>query len=205
MPDRPTPPELPSGAIDVRDPRALRALAHPLRGALLGALRLDGPSTATRLAARFGESSGSTSYHLRQLASYGFVEELPDQGNGRDKWWRALHRSTHFETVDLIDDPAGREIVDELGHLQIGQQRRLLARHAAERDDMTDEWRNAISLNDWIVRLSPAATRELSEELNEVIRRWQATREEPDQPPVSVLLDLFPVERYPYSVEEQSK
>ena len=201
MADEPTRDPLPRGSIDVHDHRALRALAHPLRSSLLGALRLHGPSTATRLAEQFGESSGSTSYHLRQLAAYGFVEEVLDAGDGRDRWWRALHRSTHFETSDLIDDPAGREVVDELGHSQIGQQRRLLAQHSAERDGLDHDWRTAVSLNDWFLRLSPEATRELAAELNEVVRRWQSTREEPDQPPVSVLLDLFPVFDYPYSVE----
>lgn len=63
-------------------PRQLRALAHPLRVQLLGLLRLDGPATASRLAARVGESSGATSYHLRQLAAYGFVEDEPGQGRG---------------------------------------------------------------------------------------------------------------------------
>ena len=57
------------------DPAALRALAHPLRGKLLAALRIDGPATASMLARRYGESSGATSYHLRQLARYGFVED----------------------------------------------------------------------------------------------------------------------------------
>ena len=191
----PTPPAEPS--IDVTDPRALRALAHPLRGRLLGWLRTYGPSTASRLAQEFGESSGSTSYHLRQLAAYGFVEELSDEGNGRDRWWRARHRSTHFESADFISDPGAREAVDELLHRQLGQQRRLLANYAEESQQLDDEWRAAASLNDWGLRLSPEAVHELAEELNAVIARWRDTREEPDQPFVSVLLDLFPVKEYP--------
>ncbi len=57
----------------VTDAAALQGLAHPLRLRLLGLLRAYGPSTATKLAARCGESSGLTSYHLRQLAEAGFV------------------------------------------------------------------------------------------------------------------------------------
>ena len=67
--------------------RAIRALAHPLRLALLELLRFEGPSTATALGQRLGESSGATSYHLRQLARYGFVEDAPHAGN-RERWWR---------------------------------------------------------------------------------------------------------------------
>lgn len=69
--------------VQVSDIRTLRALAHPLRNRLLGLLRLEGPSTATLLGARVGESSGWTSYHLRQLATYGFVEEVQGRGAGR--------------------------------------------------------------------------------------------------------------------------
>src|SRR5919107_5857404 len=100
MPQPPVPPAVPPAepSVDVTDPRALKALAHPLRGRLLASLRTDGPSTASRLAEQLGESSGSTSYHLRQLATYGFVEELTDEGNGRDRWWRARPRGTHFDT-----------------------------------------------------------------------------------------------------------
>jgi hypothetical protein len=192
------PPELPSSSsVDVRDPRALRALAHPLRGALLGALRLDGPSTATRLAQRFGESSGSTSYHLRQLAAFGFVEEVPGEGTGRERWWRALHRSTHFDTEDFLDDPGSREVVEEMLHRQLSLQRRVLAAFASEHEGLDDSWRAASSLNDWSLHLSPASTRQLDEELNDVLRRWRDSREEPDQPLVHVLLDLFPLREYP--------
>ena len=63
---------------NVTEVEALRAIAHPLRARLLGALRHDGPATATELAARFVESSGSTIYHLRQLERYGFIVEDED-------------------------------------------------------------------------------------------------------------------------------
>ncbi len=184
-------------SIDVTDVRALKALAHPLRGKLLAQLRTYGPSTASRLAGELGESSGSTSYHLRRLAGFGFVEELPDEGNGRDRWWRARHRSTHFDTAAFLAEPAGREALDELLLRQVGQQQRLLSRYLAERPSLDDEWETAASLNDWGLHLSAGAVRELAEELNAVIERWRDTREEPGQPFVSVLLDLFPVKEYP--------
>ena len=87
--------------------------------------------------------------------------------------------------------------MDELSLRQLGQQQRLLANYAEESAQLDDDWRTAASLNDWGLRLSPAAVRELAEELNAVISRWRDTREEPGQPFVSVLLDLFPVKEYP--------
>jgi len=193
----PAPAARPDDTADVHDPRALRALAHPLRGALLAALRMDGPSTATRLGDRLGESSGSTSYHLRQLAAFGFVEEVPGEAGGRERWWRARHRSTRWEAEELIADPAGREVVEELNHRLLAQHRRVLAAHAAERDDLDDVWRAAVSLNDWAIHLSPDAVRELTGELTEVLTRYLETRDEPGQPLVHVLLDLFPLKEYP--------
>ncbi|HZB35626.1 MAG TPA: helix-turn-helix domain-containing protein, partial [Gaiellaceae bacterium] len=65
---------MPLNRKQVEDLETLRAFVHPLRNRLLGALRIDGPATASELARRFDESSGATSYHLRQLARYGFVE-----------------------------------------------------------------------------------------------------------------------------------
>ncbi|MBN1091937.1 helix-turn-helix transcriptional regulator [Blastococcus sp. TML/M2B] len=191
----PTPP--PEPAIDVRDVRALRALAHPLRMSLLAALRSDGPSTASRLAERLGESSGATSYHLRQLAGFGFVEEVPGEGTGRERWWRALHRSTRWNSEELLAEPGGREVVDELTDRLVAQQRRMLAAFAANREQDDDEWRATASLNDWALRLSPARARELVGELNAVVQRWRDEHEEPGQPLVRLLLDLFPLEEQP--------
>ena len=187
----------PGRSFDVHDVRALRALAHPLRMSLLAALRSDGPSTASRLAERLGESSGATSYHLRQLAGFGFVEEVPEKGTGRERWWRALHRSTRWNTEDFLDQPDGPALVDELTDRLVAHQRRMLAAFAAEREQTDDAWRTASSLNDWALRVSPARARELMDELNGVLQRWRDEEEEPDQPLVHVLLDLFPLQDYP--------
>src|SRR5690349_15392883 len=86
------------------DAHTIRGLAHPLRVKMLGLLRQGGPATATQLAARLGQSSGATSYHLRQLAAYGFVLEDTSRGEGRERWWRAAHRATHFDPASA--DPA---------------------------------------------------------------------------------------------------
>jgi Helix-turn-helix domain len=69
------------------DPRALRALAHPLRWQLLDLLGSEGTATATRCAQALGESVASCSYHLGMLAKYGYIEEVPGR-TGREKPWR---------------------------------------------------------------------------------------------------------------------
>jgi DNA-binding transcriptional ArsR family regulator len=97
-------------AVQVTDVRALRALAHPLRSRLLGLLRLHGPATASQLGRAVGESSGSTSYHLRQLAAYGFVEEVEGEGTARERWWRARHRLTSWRADDIEAQEGGAEV-----------------------------------------------------------------------------------------------
>ncbi len=72
-------------------PQQLRALTHPVRLRMLGILRTEGPATATVLAQRLGLNTGATSYHLRQLAQHGFIDDDAERGNGRERWWRAAH------------------------------------------------------------------------------------------------------------------
>jgi DNA-binding transcriptional ArsR family regulator len=92
------------------DVHAVRALAHPLRLTLLDRLRFEGPSTATLLARQVGESTGSTSYHLRQLARHGFIEEAP-RTDGRERWWKYRERRVSTQ-VGGNDRP--RELLAEL-------------------------------------------------------------------------------------------
>src|SRR5262249_49397368 len=75
-------------AMAQRDPTRVQmwAMAHPLRLEILGLL-VEGPATASMLARRLGESSGTTSYHLRVLARAGAVVETPARGSRRARWW----------------------------------------------------------------------------------------------------------------------
>src|SRR5262245_30940248 len=82
------------------------AIAHPVRFRIWEVLR-EGPSTASRLARRLGESRGSTSYHLRFLARAGAIEELPDEGTARERWWR---RPDPMVVAHIEDDAEAREI-----------------------------------------------------------------------------------------------
>src|SRR5215217_1623812 len=78
------------------DARLLRAMAHPLRIRLSGTLVKDGPATASELGRRLGESSAATSYHLRILAKYGFIEDDSELDRGRTKHWRAVEEGIQW-------------------------------------------------------------------------------------------------------------
>src|SRR3954462_8407893 len=78
-------PDLPASSSRLRlDRAALRMLAHPLRSRLLAELRLNGPATATTLAARPQTNSGATSSPLRRLAAVGGGVDRGD-GTGRSR------------------------------------------------------------------------------------------------------------------------
>ena len=155
----------------VLDPRSLRGVAHPLRLRLLGSLRNDGPQTATQLAARFGESSAATSYHLRTLAAHGFVADAPELGRGRERFWRAVHRSSWF-TVPPADAPER-----ELAELYLQTVARTYAgnveRWADEMPDWPAAWADAANLSNLTLPLAAAQVQQLADELMAVLVRYR--------------------------------
>jgi DNA-binding transcriptional ArsR family regulator len=182
----------------VTDVRTLRAIAHPLRTRLLSLLRLEGPASATELARRTGESSGATSYHLRQLARYGYIEDDAAR-DGRERRWRAATRTTSWETADFIDDPAGLAVSDAL-------ERRLVQRAVgqfeawmARRSEAGPDWLRAATMGDDALRLTPSQARAFARAIGEVRRRFvesppAATPGEPTAL-VAFYYQLLPFER----------
>jgi DNA-binding transcriptional ArsR family regulator len=188
-------------AVQVTDVRALRALSHPLRNRLLGLLRLHGPATASQLGRAVGESSGSTSYHLRQLAAYGFVEEAEGHGNARERWWRARHRMTSWQAADVVAQDGGAEVQDEMTRLQLDGHARVLDAWHEQKEQLDPAWTAAASVNDYALRLRPDQARSLAAELDAVVSRW--VHEHPADVPaegtelVAVLADVVPLTEWP--------
>jgi predicted ArsR family transcriptional regulator len=172
----------------------LRALAHPLRTRLLGALRFHGPATATALAARLGTNSGATSYHLRQLAAAGLVEDDPARSGGRDRWWRAAHDSTSWISTDFDDDPDARAADDWLVRHHARRSAEWVGDWLDARQDWSAEWRAAAEVADYHLDLTPAALRALMEDLHATVRRHRdrADVDAPDAQRVTLLLQSFP-------------
>ena len=167
------------------DPRALRALAHPLRLSLLGMLRTEGPLTATRAGELLGESSASCSFHLRQLAKYGLVEEAGG-GRGRERPWRATTMFTDIPTV--ADSP-------ELAAAS-GLFRSLVAERYYEqmmgwleaRADEPAEWQQAALMSDVLLYLTPAELTELGEQVDGLLDRYLDRMTRPELRPAGARL-----------------
>ncbi len=115
----------------VGDARRWKALSHPVRGEILRHLDEHGPATSTTLAEALGESTGTTSYHLRVLAEAGVIEEVPERAHGRERWWRTFptdHREPDYETLS----PADRAALDEWRAAQIPGEVELIHRFLRE-------------------------------------------------------------------------
>ena len=170
------------------DSASLKALAHPLRLDLLRALRAHGADTASGLGRRLGESSGATSYHLRQLERHGFVEEDRARGTGRDRWWRAVHRMTTWRDSEFDADPAAVEALDVLGRYRLQSHVELLERWLGERASWPAAWRDAVLDDDYLVRLPAERMAELAEEVRAVVRRYLEAAPAPGAEDVTLLL-----------------
>ncbi|MFD7630443.1 ArsR/SmtB family transcription factor [Streptomyces sp. NPDC059851] len=173
MPEKPEAPENPEPNNRTLDARSLRGLAHPLRIRLLGALRQDGPATASQLAARFGESSGATSYHLRQLAAHGFVEDAPGHGKGRERWWRAAHDGTVFDEQLIYDeDPTTRGAADLFLHEIATIHTQELSTWLGNAHAWPQEWRRSSDISDFSLRLTPGQSLELIHRIHDLINSY---------------------------------
>ncbi|WP_327367681.1 ArsR/SmtB family transcription factor [Streptomyces sp. NBC_01217] len=156
------------------DARALRGLAHPLRIRLLNTLREFGPATASGLADRLGESSGATSYHLRQLASYGFVEDDPKLGKGRERWWRALHSGSTFDPRIIQDaDPEVRGAMNFVLHEIATTHAQELNTWLGTMHDWSSEWNESWNLSDFKIRLTPELSRELADRIHDLVNSYR--------------------------------
>ncbi|WP_448629285.1 winged helix-turn-helix domain-containing protein [Cellulomonas soli] len=153
------------------DVRRLRALAHPLRTALYDALT-TGPATASGLAERLGESSGATSYHLRQLAEHGFVEEVPGRGTGRERWWQIASGRQAF-SAEASDTPAGREAVGTFASEWLRLRYRAAAEFRARAlAGLEPDWRGKASDTTVLFVMSPDELAQMTAELTAVLDRW---------------------------------
>jgi len=184
---------------EIADARTLRALTHPVRIALLEALLHGGALTATEAGERIGETPTTCSFHLRQLAKYGFVEEAGG-GQGRSRPWR-------LTTIGLAFTPASGDRQAQIASeatMRLFRERQL-ARYAtwrATRMSYPAEWRDASADSEYMFYLTPAELRQMKAEVHEVLLRWftldgrveDPARRPADSAAVEALLFSYPIE-----------
>ena len=182
-------------AFRLTDPQALRALTHPIRLALLEALDVEGPLTATEAGELIGQPPNTCSFHFRQLAKYGFIEEA-GQRPGHARPWRL-----RTEKIDLPDLHGTSDTAVAARALKGLVLERYFARIAAfdeSRDGYPAAWREAADFNQAMVHLTPAELEAVDAELTAILDRYRDRNTDPslrppDSLPVEVLTFAYPL------------
>lgn len=188
------------GRLKLTDPKAIRALAHPVRWALLEALGQAGTLTATQASEMLGESPANCAFHLRTLAKYGFVEEAGG-GRGRERPWRQTYDGMSWRT--RTDDPQATQAAEALDQVWLD---RSLAR-ARQGLTAMSKWPEGLadSLGATTSRLyvTPAEAHELYTEIGKAFERLFGThhrfadRRDPKRRPADAVPVEFVLMGYP--------
>jgi DNA-binding transcriptional ArsR family regulator len=148
----------------------MRALAHPLRVALLEVMRRDGEITATRAAELLDESPGNMSWHLQTLAKYGFVEET-GKGRGRSRPWRRTSGARSFETG--LADPevaaAGEALERTFAERAYDQLREWWVRRLT----YPVKWRRAAFMSNSVLYLTASELTDIMDETHAMYDRYR--------------------------------
>lgn len=182
------------GPLELNDPVAMRALAHPLRLTLLRLLSEEGPATATQLSGRTGQSVASVAYHLTKLAKYGFIED-DDGAHGRARPWRARARGIRWSagtgrSTDFV--AASRLLRREF----VQHALTTLERYQREEDGCSDAWREAAFVLSDLLMVSPDQLDEFNRELKSLIARFR------DLPADERVCNARPVRVFSFGVPE---
>ncbi len=165
------------------DPLAMRALAHPVRVALVEMLGVVDTLTATQASELLGESPANCAFHLRTLAKYGFVEEAGG-GRGRERPWRAADRHISISTTQ--DDPRAAAAAGVLGRTWLDRWIER-ARQLFGSDSTLPGWEHASGWSRTAVFLTPKETTDLREQMRHLLEKYESRKFNPALRPPGAL------------------
>ncbi len=170
--------------VSLSDPKAMRALAHPVRMALLELLGVAGTVTATQASELLGESPANCAFHLRTLAKYGFVKEAGG-GRGRERPWTAAQRSISISSTDQAD-PQAALAADALSQLWLERWLER-ARRVFGSSERLPGWEHATHFSRAGVFLTAAETVQVNREVRQILDRYEARERDPSLRPPGAL------------------
>lgn len=160
----------PSRSQAVHDPKMLRAIAHPVRNRILTELNATGPMRAADLARELDLPANQMSFHLRQLAKYGLVEEDPEAARDkRDRVWRPTSADGVSINLSELEKEPGGKAASAVFRQHAASWGRLVV-DAAYSDDRDPGILRTV--NESAVRLTREEAAEMAGELDEVVTRW---------------------------------
>ncbi|MCU1471144.1 MAG: hypothetical protein JWQ39_2293 [Glaciihabitans sp.] len=175
---------------------SLKALAHPLRVKIVDTLSTYGCFTASGLAERLGESSGATSYHLRQLEKHGFVREVEGKGTGRERWWERVPGGINIGSKEARETPAGRSAANLVWREFKVTQDQLLADYVEQSDELVPEWVDIASVSVMNTRLTKDQLKAFVREFMKLTDKYLVPYKNstiPGSRPVHIDFNAFPV------------
>lgn len=162
----------------ISDPKAMRALAHPLRIQLLEMVVARGRATATELAEALGQSPANCSFHLRKLAEYGYLERV-DGATGREKPWRVPDPTQDFVTDP--DDPESQ--LASTAVIAAVREWDMARMQAADGRPNPPAWRGATFQHGATMIVTPDEARAIGRALNELLAPYHERLTDPSLRP----------------------
>ncbi|GLZ37726.1 helix-turn-helix domain-containing protein [Actinokineospora sp. NBRC 105648] len=153
----------------ITDPKALRALAHPVRWQLLELLLFTETATATQCAAAIGESVASCSYHLNMLAKYGYVE--PVDVPGREKPWRRKVKRTTLNPEELEGE--SQLAAEAATEAFISNESARLVEQVRQQRHEPPEWQQATGITVLLSYLTATESADLAAEIRALFERYR--------------------------------
>ncbi|WP_350276880.1 ArsR family transcriptional regulator [Kribbella sp. HUAS MG21] len=187
----------PYGDFEITDPQAMRALAHPVRLAALSYLQRNGPSTATQLSEHVGASPSVTSWHLRHLANFGLVVDVPPPSgtDRRQRWWNAVARGFRYDMPDTQDGAeAGRLLRTEMMNQALEAAQHWLGETEPQ---LEPEWSRLAGSANTLLLVTPAEEEELEAAIEQLLAPYVQRHSSDDVP-----ADARPVRHLRFSLPE---
>jgi predicted ArsR family transcriptional regulator len=174
----------------ITDPKALRAMAHPLRWQLLEIVAREGSATATQCAQETGESVANCSYHLNLLAKYDYIEKA-EGGRGREKPYRVVSQHQHLSSEDGDDDDA--RLAAQAATTAFLDYELALIRDRTLRAHLEPaEWNSVTGVDNSNEFLTAAEAEEVRAEVRKLMDRFVERRNDPaKRPPGARSVNLF--------------
>ncbi len=174
-------------ASTVRSARALRALTHPTRWAIIEALLRESTATATRISELIDEPVNSCSFHLRLLAKYGYIERA-DSPDGRSHPWQLVEQQVEWSAAG-DDDPAADALNAMLIEREAARQRAFLA----AKDTLEPEWQHASLATGAYRWLTTTELEELNVEIEHLLDRYRDRADPARRPDDTRLVRLLAI------------
>jgi len=184
--------------LKLTDPKAMRALAHPVRMALLDLVAVAGTLTATQASEALGESPANCAFHLRTLAKYGFVREAGG-GRGRERPWTRTRRTISISSTEQ-DNPQAAIAAGALGSVYFERWVERTRRVIGSRERLPG-WERATQMSRSAVFLTAEEAVQVGREMQEIIDRYRgrerdASLRPADGMPVEVATFISPLTEF---------